>query len=42
MNNASHRTKNVSLHLACVSTLPCKIRKQRLFHVSTETFTLKH
>jgi len=32
--------QNVSLHLACVSTLPCKIRKQRFFHVSTETFTL--
>jgi len=33
--------QNVSLHLACVSTLPCKIRKQRFFHVSTETLTLK-
>ena len=29
--------QNVSLHHACVSTLPCKIRKQRFFHVDTES-----
>jgi len=41
MNNASQRTKMSHFALR-VSTLPCKIRKQRFYYVSAETLTLKY